>query len=25
VHCHNPHQPRFKPMAPQPAPKRPVR
>ena len=25
VHCHNPHQPRFKSMAPQPAPKRPVR
>ena len=25
VHCHNPHQPRFKPMAPQPAPKRPIR
>lgn len=25
VHCHNPHQPRFKAMAPQPAPKRPIR
>jgi hypothetical protein len=25
VHCHSPHQPRFKPMAPQPAPQRPVR
>lgn len=25
VHCHSPHQPRFKPMAPQPAPARPAR
>jgi hypothetical protein len=25
VHCHNPHAPRFKPMAPQPAPRRPMR
>ena len=25
VHCHSPHQPRFKPMAPQPAPQRPIR
>jgi hypothetical protein len=25
VHCHNPHQPRFKPLAPKPAPLRPMR
>lgn len=25
VHCHNPHQPRYKPMAPKPAPLRPMR
>lgn len=25
VHCHNPHEPRFKPLAPLPAPKRPAR
>lgn len=25
VHCHNPHQPRYKPMAPKPAPVRPMR
>jgi hypothetical protein len=25
VHCHNPHQPRFKPIAPLPAPRRPAR
>lgn len=25
VHCHSPHQPHFKPMVPQPAPKRPTR
>ena len=25
VHCHNPHQPKFKPLAPQPAPRRPMR
>ena len=25
AHCHNPHQPRFKPLAPKPAPRRPTR
>ena len=25
VHCHSPHQPKFKPLAPQPAPRRPMR